>query len=272
MNEPEELRFKDKIRTSRLSDGGAGRHHLGLPGPAGAAAAAAEVRLDAGAGHAPPRLEGDPGVQLAAGARRRHRHLARADPAPAAHRIPSAAGFKPANPFVRGKAPTLEVDVTDYGYQYAGIRPLDEARRARAHLSLHHAVPPDPPVPDGAAASGSSPATSGCRWMTRHDGLQLGATARRRAAHRRGPARAPARQRPARRRSRRRSARRRNRENNYLLDREVQKTETFTGIDGINTQDRAMQESMGRIVDRSRSTSGRRQGDHPGAPAAARRR
>src|SRR5262249_44282539 len=48
----------------------------------------------------------------------------------------------------------------------------------------------------------------------------------------------------------------RNRANNYLLDRRVQKTETFTGIDGVNTQDRAVQESMGWIVDRSREHLG----------------
>jgi hypothetical protein len=36
----------------------------------------------------------------------------------------------------------------------------------------------------------------------------------------------------------------------------VQKTETFTGIDGINVQDRAIQESMGAIVDRSREHLG----------------
>ena len=47
-----------------------------------------------------------------------------------------------------------------------------------------------------------------------------------------------------------------NRANNYLLDREVQRTETFSGIDGINAQDRAMQESMGRIVDRSKEHLG----------------
>ena len=41
-----------------------------------------------------------------------------------------------------------------------------------------------------------------------------------------------------------------NRTNNYGLDRKVQKTESYTGIDGINQQDRALQESMGRIVDR----------------------
>ena len=48
----------------------------------------------------------------------------------------------------------------------------------------------------------------------------------------------------------------RNRENSYLLDRRVQKTETFTGIDGINAQDRAVQESMGPIVDRTREHLG----------------
>jgi hypothetical protein len=41
-----------------------------------------------------------------------------------------------------------------------------------------------------------------------------------------------------------------------MLDRQVQKTETFTGIDGINAQDRAIQEGMGAIVDRSREHLG----------------
>jgi phthalate 4,5-dioxygenase oxygenase subunit len=36
----------------------------------------------------------------------------------------------------------------------------------------------------------------------------------------------------------------------------VQKSETFTGIEGINGQDRAIQESMGRIVDRSKEHLG----------------
>ena len=34
------------------------------------------------------------------------------------------------------------------------------------------------------------------------------------------------------------------------------KTESFTGIDGINTQDRAIQEGMGPVVDRSREHLG----------------
>ncbi len=36
----------------------------------------------------------------------------------------------------------------------------------------------------------------------------------------------------------------------------MQKTETFTGIAGINQQDRAVQESMGRIVDRTKENLG----------------
>jgi len=43
----------------------------------------------------------------------------------------------------------------------------------------------------------------------------------------------------------------RNKSNRYMIDRLVQKTRTFTGIEGTNTQDRAVQESMGGIVDRS---------------------
>jgi phthalate 4,5-dioxygenase oxygenase subunit len=44
--------------------------------------------------------------------------------------------------------------------------------------------------------------------------------------------------------------------NDYLIDRQVQKTKTFTGIVGINTQDYAVQEGMGRIVDRSKEHLG----------------
>jgi hypothetical protein len=43
----------------------------------------------------------------------------------------------------------------------------------------------------------------------------------------------------------------RNMDNKYMIDRNVQKTQTFTGITGINTQDRAVQESMGPIADRT---------------------
>ena len=47
-----------------------------------------------------------------------------------------------------------------------------------------------------------------------------------------------------------------NRSNDYGLNREVQRTESYTGIEGINQQDRALQETMGRIVDRSKEHLG----------------
>ncbi|HXP77232.1 MAG TPA: Rieske 2Fe-2S domain-containing protein [Stellaceae bacterium] len=48
----------------------------------------------------------------------------------------------------------------------------------------------------------------------------------------------------------------RNPSNDYLIDRRVQKTQTFSGIEGINTQDFAIQEGMGPIVDRSQEYLG----------------
>jgi phthalate 4,5-dioxygenase len=45
-------------------------------------------------------------------------------------------------------------------------------------------------------------------------------------------------------------------ENDYFIDRQKQKTQTFTGIRGINTQDFALQEGMGSIVDRSKEHLG----------------
>jgi len=48
----------------------------------------------------------------------------------------------------------------------------------------------------------------------------------------------------------------RNPSNDYLIDRAAQKTRSFTGIDGVNTQDFAIQEGMGPIVDRSKEFLG----------------
>jgi phthalate 4,5-dioxygenase oxygenase subunit len=44
--------------------------------------------------------------------------------------------------------------------------------------------------------------------------------------------------------------------NDYMIDRKVQRTRTYTGITGINTQDYALQEGMGPIVDRTREHLG----------------
>jgi phthalate 4,5-dioxygenase len=48
----------------------------------------------------------------------------------------------------------------------------------------------------------------------------------------------------------------RNHTNDYMIDRQLQKTESFTGILGVNTQDFALQEGMGPILDRSKEHVG----------------
>jgi phenylpropionate dioxygenase-like ring-hydroxylating dioxygenase large terminal subunit len=47
-----------------------------------------------------------------------------------------------------------------------------------------------------------------------------------------------------------------NQSNDYLIDRQMQKTQNYTGIAGINTQDFALQEGMGPICDRSKEFLG----------------
>jgi len=44
--------------------------------------------------------------------------------------------------------------------------------------------------------------------------------------------------------------------NDYLLDREIQRTTSYTGIWGVNDQDRSVQESMGPIYDRRKEHLG----------------
>ena len=43
----------------------------------------------------------------------------------------------------------------------------------------------------------------------------------------------------------------RRRENDYLIDRAKQKTETYTGIEGVSEQDACIQDSQGFIADRT---------------------
>jgi len=155
----------------------------------------------------------------------------------------------------RGGAPTVEVDVTSYGYCYAGIYPRPgEVSFIRAY----HFVMPFHQLRPSTTDRGN-PSVAGHIWVPMDDDntmvynweysltdeplneedrleLRLG----------NGPLDVD--------QSTFRSQR--SRENNYLIDRQMQKTVNFTGIAGINTQDRAVQESMGRIVDRSKEHLG----------------
>src|SRR5215203_1074471 len=49
------------------------------------------------------------------------------------------AGIAPSTAFVRGKAASLEVDVADYGYMYAGVRPLGDDQ---IYVRTYHYVMP----------------------------------------------------------------------------------------------------------------------------------
>jgi phenylpropionate dioxygenase-like ring-hydroxylating dioxygenase large terminal subunit len=163
-------------------------------------------------------------------------------------------GISPTSPFVRGRAPTLVVDLTDWGYQYAGLRPLDAADM---HIRTYHFVLPFHQIRPYQTSAGG-PAVAGHIWVPIDDGstmvynwhhsteAPLDEDDRRERRSGNGPDHVD--------QTTFRSIS--NRGNNYSLDRRVQKTETFTGIDGINIQDRAIQESMGPVVDRSKEHLG----------------
>jgi phthalate 4,5-dioxygenase oxygenase subunit len=164
-------------------------------------------------------------------------------------------GIRPSDPFVRGRAPNLVVDLTDYGYQYAGIRPLDEADK---HLRVYHFVMPFHQIRPSRSSVGR-PTVAGHIWVPIDDEttmvynwmystIDTPLTDEDRLERSSGNGPLDVDQITFR--------SRKNRQNDYLLDREAQRTQTWTGIDGINAQDRAIQESMGRIVDRSQEHLG----------------
>jgi hypothetical protein len=183
--------------------------------------------------------------------------------APILHRTISnstgRAGIDLSGPFVRGGPPTLEVDLTEYGYRYAGIRTLPEGGH---YVRAYHYIMPFTQLRPGRLRADDDPSrpygpghfwvpmddhtcmvwnfqyTYGEDGLTEEDRLEMG--------NGNGPDHVD--------QQTFRSLR--NAANNYLIDRQVQKTETYTGIEGINTQDRAVQESMGPIVDRSREYLG----------------
>ena len=178
--------------------------------------------------------------------------------APILHRLltdtSTRGGIKPSNPFVRGKAPNLVVDITDYGYQYAGIRPLGDDEM---HIRTYHFILPFHQIRPSRVESGLA-VDAGHIWVPIDDEntavynwvFSPGAALTEDDRLERGLGNGPMHVDPQTFRSKA------NRQNNYLLDRHVQRTESYSGIDGINVQDRALQESMGRVVDRSKEHLG----------------
>src|SRR5262245_1376867 len=255
MNEPEELSFKHKIRQTSYPTVEHGGLIWAYLGPAG--------------------LEPPPPKFAWTQAPATHRHVSKVNQecnclqaleggvdtshAPILHRLLTSSsgrpGLSPRDPFVRGKAPTVVVDLTDWGYQYFGLRPLDAADM---HVRTYHFVMPFHQIRPTVTHQ-VGPAVAGHIWVPMDDATTMvynwhysttdaalddDDRRERRSGH--GPEDVD--------QITFRSIR--NRRNNYLLDRQVQKTETFSGIEGINTQDRAIQESMGVIVDRSKEHLG----------------
>jgi|GEM_PF-1211577 len=158
--------------------------------------------------------------------------------------------------FIIKWVPKLVVDITDYGYQYAGIRPLDGGEDV--HIRTYHFVMPFHQIRPSRSESGL-PMDAGHIWVPMDDEncmvynwmystteAPLTNEDRRERGIGNGPDFV----------DQKTFRSRQNRSNNYGLDREVQRTESYTGIDGVNTQDRAVQEGMGPIVDRSKEHLG----------------
>jgi phenylpropionate dioxygenase-like ring-hydroxylating dioxygenase large terminal subunit len=255
MNEPEELSFKAKIRVTSYPVAEEGGVIWAYMGPAALRPPLPKfgwTQVPATHRHVSKVIQESNWLQgLEGGIDTSH--------APIMHRVLRAdstrAGFKPKDPFVRGKAPALEVDITDYGYRYAGIRPLGEAEthvRAYQFIMPFHQIRPsrtDEGVPLVAGhiwVPMDDVTTMVYNWVASVRDEPLPEDERLETRLGNGPGDVD--------QTTFRS--RRNRANNYLLDREVQKRETFTGIDGINVQDRAVQESMGPVVDRSKEHLG----------------
>ena len=255
MNEPEENDFSHKIRTTAYPTcelGGIIWAYLGPAGTAPALPKFAWTQAPESHRHVTKVIQECNWLQaLEGGIDTSH--------APILHRLISETsnrgGFKPSSPFVRGKAPNLVVDMTDYGYQYSGIRPLGEAEM---HIRTYHFIMPFHQIRPSKTERGN-PMDAGHIWVPMDDGNTmvynwnlststepLNEEDRLERKLGNGPLHVD----PVTFRSKA------NRANNYFLDREVQRTESYSGIDGINAQDRALQESMGRIVDRSKEHLG----------------
>ncbi len=154
-----------------------------------------------------------------------------------------------------------EVEATDYGHLYSSIRPLDDGRRwiriyqyvmpfhtffpfeiasdrktRQPIINGHMFVPMDDEntmVFNWIGRRGAEPLSPDWReYVERLRGRGLGEID---ANHRK----------------------RRNKDVDWLIDRDIQRTKTYSGIEGVNTQDHAVQESMGPIVDRTRENLGK---------------
>jgi len=197
-------------------------------------------------------------VQLAAGARGRHRHL----PCAILHRLITTnskrgpASARPARSFAE-KRRRWSSNLTDWGYQYAGIRPLDEGRTCTSapinFVMPFHQIRPYQTHKGGVAVAGH---ICRCRWTTGPRWSTTGTTAPRnqplddddRAERRSGNGPSHVDQTTFRSRANRREQLPPG--SPGAEDRDVHRDRR------INTQDRGIQESMDPVVDRSKEHLG----------------
>ena len=153
-----------------------------------------------------------------------------------------------------------EIEPTDYGHVYSSIRPLDDGRN---WIKIYHYVMPFHtffPFEISGDRKTHRPIINGhmfvpmddqntmvYNWIGKHGVESLTNDQREYMERIRG--RAPG-------EVDRNHRKRRNKDVDWLIDREVQKTKSYSGIEGINTQDHAVQESMGPIIDRTRENLG----------------
>lgn len=158
--------------------------------------------------------------------------------------------------FPGGGAPVLEVELTDYGYRYAGIRALGE--RGNYVRACHYVMPFHQMRPRQAGYKGqeTQPLIAGHMWVPMDDKNvmiynwiysfgDVRISDEEWGEFERGYDRGP--EHPL---SDFRSVG--NRVSDWQVDRQVQRTEAFTGIEGITAQYLAMQESIRTIVNQTR--------------------
>jgi phenylpropionate dioxygenase-like ring-hydroxylating dioxygenase large terminal subunit len=158
----------------------------------------------------------------------------------------------------RSTAPKLEVLNTDYGFTYAGIRALPD--EGQNYVRVYHFVMPfhqlrafEGYLPDCPVIQGhmwvpiDDEHTWIYNWIYNRDGSELSEEEVLLEEKETGRAREDVL--PGYRL-------RANSSNDYFIDRQAQRAGSFTGIPGVNTQDLAVQESMGPIYDRTKEHLG----------------
>ncbi len=161
------------------------------------------------------------------------------------------------------QSPRLEVERTAYGFRYAGVRDIGEkgqyVRIYQFVLPFHQFRSAQVNYEQGQGSRKSIPQIRGHMWVPMDDENTLifnwifaieenkPFTREYIDKYEAGAGRGPTGE---------TRVRHRTRANDWFIDREVQRSRTYTGIQGVNSQDLAVQESMGPIADRSREHLG----------------